>query len=44
MTLFPLLLLVLSPLSSGVLKGLLEASKATLAIAGVAALLAILEE
>jgi hypothetical protein len=43
-TLFPLFLLAAGPLSSELVKGLLEASKPTLAIAGVFALLAILEE
>jgi hypothetical protein len=44
MTLFPLLIMAVCPISSGLVKGLLEASKATLTIAGVFALLAILEE
>lgn len=44
MTLFPLLLMAVCPISSELVKGLLEASKPTLAVAGVFALLAILEE
>lgn len=44
MALFPLLIMAFSPLSSGLIKGLVEASKPSLSIAGVFALLAILEE
>jgi hypothetical protein len=44
MALFPLCIMAVSPLSSGLVKGLVEASKPSLAIAGVFALLAILEE
>lgn len=44
MTLFPLLVMAVCPISSELVKGLLDASKSTLTIAGVFALLAILEE
>jgi hypothetical protein len=42
--LFPLLLLTFCPLSSGLVKGLVDASKMSLAVAGFFALLAILED
>lgn len=42
--LFPLLLLTFCPFSSSLLKGLVEASKMSLAVAGFFALLAILED
>jgi hypothetical protein len=42
--LFPLLVLTVCPLSTGLVNGLVEASKMTLAVAGFFALLAVLEE
>lgn len=43
-SIFPLLVLALSSISSAMLKGLLESSRFTLTVAGLFALLAILEE
>ncbi|MDN4052886.1 hypothetical protein QPK32_07340 [Massilia sp. YIM B02763] len=42
--LFPLLVLTFCPLSSGLVSGLVDANKMTLAVAGFFALLAVLED